>query len=98
MPSEENSSGFLTIVLKKTLVVTLEDETNTSKRCWLTGGTLYEKVYKTYDAKGKEFLQHTTARQPPFVPPADVCNHRLMVFFEMPVKLATLSTFFGLRA
>ena len=53
-------------------VVTFEDETNTSKKCWLTGGTLYEKVYKTYDANGKEFLQHTRARQPPFVPPADV--------------------------
>ena len=40
---------------------------------WLDfGGTLYEKVYKTYDANGKEFLQHTMARQPPFVPPTDV--------------------------
>ena len=53
-------------------VVTFEDETNTSKKCWLTKGTLYEKVYKTYDANGKEFLQHTRARQPPFVPLADV--------------------------
>ena len=59
-------------VVELCFYVTFEDETNTSKKCWLTGGTLYEKVYKTYDAKGKEFLQHTRARQPPFVPPADV--------------------------
>jgi hypothetical protein len=53
-------------------VVTLEDESNTSKKCWTTRGALYEKVYKTYDAKGKEFLQHTSARYPPLVPESDV--------------------------
>jgi hypothetical protein len=53
-------------------VVTLEDESNTSKKCWMTRGTLYEKVYKTYDAAGKEFLQHTAARYAPYVPEPEV--------------------------
>ena len=66
-------------------VVSFEDESNTSKKCWMTRGTLYEKVYKTYNADGKvsapkgandryavEFLHHTSARYAPFVPDADV--------------------------
>jgi hypothetical protein len=53
-------------------VVTLEDESNTSKKCWTTRGNLYEKVYKTYDGNGKEFLHHTSARYTPYVPEPEV--------------------------
>ena len=53
-------------------IVSLEDENNTSAKCWQTGGT-YEKVYKTFDpVTAKEYLCHTAAKRPPSVPQSDV--------------------------
>ena len=49
----------------------MEDEYNTSKNSWETRRT-YERVYKVYDARGKEFLQHTTAKCAPLVPLGDI--------------------------
>jgi len=46
--------------------VSLENEDYTSQTCWYTGKK-YEKVYKKYDAVGKEFLHHTTSKDAPLV-------------------------------
>ena len=47
-------------------VVSLENEDFTSQICWYTKNA-YEKVYKKYDADGKEFLHHTTGKRAPVV-------------------------------
>ena len=51
-------------------VVSTEDERFTSKMSWETGKE-YQKVYKTHDASGKEFLRHTAGKHSPIVAPCD---------------------------
>jgi hypothetical protein len=52
-------------------VVSLEDESFTSKMCWETGKA-YEKVYKVHDVDGKEYLKHTKYKCAPLVNANDI--------------------------
>ena len=52
-------------------VVSLEDESYTSKKCWDTGKD-WEHVYKVHDSTGKEFLRHCVDKSPPAVAQGDI--------------------------
>ena len=63
---ERESDGWHSEPSTSKHTVSLENEDYTSQTCWYTGKK-YEKVYKKYDAAGKEFLHHTTNKDAPLV-------------------------------
>ena len=63
---ERESDGLPGLPDKFRNAVSPENEEFTSQICWYTRDA-YEKVYKKYDADGKEFLHHTTGKKAPAV-------------------------------